>query len=106
MTRRVLWYGMTDRFRWAWHTNRRPRSVIGLLRMWWHDFVIHPLFEGTEVCEDCGRSDYPLWHADEALWNAAMGCKGGLLCPTCFSERMDKLGTVIEFEARVLRQRR
>lgn len=86
------------RFRYSLSAPRRPRSLVGLLRMWWHDFVIHPLFEGTELCEDCGRR-YPLWSAADHLWTKCMGDFGGLLCPSCFSDRMENKGIIVQFLA-------
>lgn len=95
--------GALGRFRYSLGVPRRPHSLAGLLRMWWHDFVVHPLFTGTEICEDCGRG-YVLWRADDELWREAMGCARGLLCPTCFERRLDKKGVIVIFTASVFRR--
>ena len=96
---------MWSRFRNSLQGPRHPKTVAGYLRMLWYDFVIHPLFEGTEICEDCGRL-YVLWYAPEDLWELAMGCPAGLLCPACFSERCEEKGVVVEFKATVFLDKR
>jgi hypothetical protein len=71
--------------------------------MMWNDFVIHPLFGGTEVCEDCGRG-YVLWQADEELWRDVMVDGSGLLCPACFERRSEEKGIIVKFWAKVFRR--
>lgn len=90
--------GALGRFAWAARNRRQPTSLAGLLRLWWHDFVIHPLFEGGERCQDCGH-DYPLWHAEGNLWERIRGTTGGLLCPTCFDRQAHEAGVVVEYRA-------
>ena len=96
----VRWDGMYGRLRYCLRIKRRPRTVAGYLRLLWEDFVIHLLFEGGEVCQDCGRR-YPLWHADydENLWERVIGHGGGLLCPSCFARRAAEAGISVEFVA-------
>lgn len=74
------------RLRYSMRVKRHPRSLSGLLRLWWHDFVIHPLFEGGERCQDCGR-DYVLWRAPDDLYEVVIGSNRGLFCPACFDRR-------------------
>src|SRR5579872_7127106 len=85
--------GVYGRLRYALRMKRRPRSLAGLARLLWEDFAVHVLFEGGEVCQDCGRR-YPLWHADydENLWERVIGHGGGLLCPGCFDRRAREAG--------------
>jgi hypothetical protein len=90
--------GAIGRLQWAARMKRRPRSVVGYCRLLWHDFVIHPLFVGHEVCQDCGRG-YPLWHAEGDLWDRVHGSPGGLLCPHCFDRQAQEAGFSIEFRA-------
>lgn len=75
-----------SRLRYSLSIRRQPRSLAGLLRLWWHDFVVHPLFEGGERCQDCGRA-YEIWRAQDALYCAVIGSRGGLFCPRCFARR-------------------
>jgi len=86
------------RFNHSLREPRHPRTIFGLLRMWWSDFVIHPLFEGTEICEDCGRG-YPLWATSTKTWQELMDGNAGLLCPTCFCDRMEKRGVIVQLLA-------
>jgi hypothetical protein len=90
---------MYRRLRYCLRIKRRPRSVAGYLRLLWED-AIHVLFEGGEVCQDCGRR-YPLWHADRdtRLWERVIGHGGGLLCPSCFDRRATEAGVSVEFIA-------
>jgi len=80
--------------------------------MWWHDFVLHPLGHGTEVCEDCGDWQFPCWRSPDDLWALARGrvetggLLGGLLCPRCYAERLERVGVVVLFDARILVDRR
>jgi len=71
---------------------------MGYLRLLWQDFVVHLLFEGGEVCEDCGRG-YPLWRALDDLWWSVMDGPGGLLCPGCFDRRADECGIQVHLWA-------
>ena len=95
--------GVISRLRYSLHAPRHPRSVVGYARMLWNDFVIHPLFGGTEICEDCGRG-YVLWQADEALWREVMGEGAGLWCPDCFERRCEEKGIIIKFLAVLFRR--
>lgn len=95
--------GAAGRFRWALRQHRRPRGLAGLLRLWWADFVIHPLFEGRERCQDCGRG-YVQWHAPPDLYEEVHGSLYGLLCPACFARQGQDRGIAVEFEARVFRR--
>lgn len=96
--------GVYARLRYCLRVKRRPRSLVGLVRLLWEDFVIHVLFEGGEVCQDCGRR-YPLWHADydanlwERVRERVIGHGGGLLCPSCFDRRATEAGISVEFVA-------
>lgn len=77
------------RLRWAAETARHaePKSFAARLRLLWHDFVIHGLFDrGGERCQDCGR-DYDWWHADDKQWERVQGGPWGLLCRPCFNGR-------------------
>ncbi len=98
--RRGVKRGMYGRLRYALAIRRHPRSLVGLVRLLWEDFVVHVLFEGGEVCQDCGRR-YPLWHADwdANLWERVIGHGGGLLCPSCFDRRAAEAGVSVEFIA-------
>jgi hypothetical protein len=68
-------------------------------RLFWHDFVIHVLFEGGERCQDCGR-DYVLWEAPTSLYVEVHGSPWGLLCPGCFDRQAREKGIAVEFVAR------
>jgi hypothetical protein len=96
--------GSAERLRWALRQHRRPRTLAGLARLCWHDFVIHVLFEGGERCQDCGRS-YAPWLASDSLYREVYGSLRGLLCPLCFSRRAEAKGLPVRFEARVTDQR-
>jgi hypothetical protein len=87
---RIFSPGMTGRLRWALRMRRRPASAAGLLRLWWADFVLHPLFGIGERCQDCGR-DYVLWDADDELYREVHGSERGTLCPGCFDGQGQKL---------------
>jgi hypothetical protein len=90
---------MAERLRWVLGMKRRPRSLAAWVRLAWHDFVVHGLFDnGCERCQDCGR-DYPLWHAEGDLWERVHGTYGGLLCPSCFDRQAAAKGISIEFKA-------
>jgi hypothetical protein len=78
------------RLRWSSSRRRHPRKRWGRLRLWWADFVLHPLFEIGERCQDCGRT-YDWHHVPDARWLAVMGSPRGLLCPRCFAEREDEV---------------
>lgn len=87
------------RLAWACRMRRRPRTVVGYLRLLRHDFVTHGLFgPGGERCQDCG-CDYPLWWAEGDLWESVFGTDGGLSCPGCFDRRATKAGITVEFRA-------
>ena len=95
--------GVRGRLGWAIRLRRHPRyvpgrSVVGRTRLLWHDFIFHPLFEGGERCQDCGR-DYVLWHAPTDLYERVHGSTAGLLCPKCFSRQADEAGIPVEFIA-------
>jgi hypothetical protein len=92
--------GMAGRLRYAAEMRRKPISLAGHLRMYWQDFVIHVLFEGGEICQDCGRG-YVLWWAPDDLYREVHGSSGGLLCPACFSRKAETHGLVLEFVPRV-----
>lgn len=55
-------------------------------------------------CQDCGRM-YSPWFTDHALWNRVMGGPdatddpGGMLCMTCFTDRVDD-GNVVWYLSR------
>ena len=68
--------------------------------MYRHDFG-HVLFEGTEICQDCGRH-FVLWWAQGDLWRQVYGSDSGILCPACFSRKARAAGIVVLFEARPL----
>jgi len=105
------WDGFLGRMRYSWRVPRRPRSIMGYVRLWWQDFIIHPFFEGTECCQDCGRL-YPVWSAPDDLWALGMGFARpgahlpGTVCPSCFDERCRDRGVIVEFTASVFRDRR
>lgn len=52
------------------------------------------------LCMLCGR-DYPIWSADNDLWNAVMREDGTdeypFVCPTCFTVRAVFLGVTTAF---------
>jgi len=91
--------GALGRLRWAIRTGRKPTSPAGLLRLWWADFVLHPLFEIGEHCQDCGRK-FPLWRAPDDLYAEAHGSLHGILCPACFGRQAKAKGITVMFEAR------
>jgi hypothetical protein len=91
--------GACARLRWAIQTGRRPVSCGALLRLWWADFVLHPLFEAEERCQDCGRR-YPAWGASCDLYAEVCGSLRGTLCPGCFDRRAGVLGIAVRFQAR------
>ena len=93
--------GALGRLRWTMRSRRRPKSLAGLLRLWWHDFAVHVLFEGGERCQDCGRR-YVLWGAPDDLYAEVHGSPHGLLCPLCFERQAAARGIVVRFEARRL----
>lgn len=95
--------GAAARLRRSLRQRRRPRSLAALVRLWWHDLVIHVLFEGRECCQDCGRG-YVQWHAPPYLYGEVHGSLYGLLCPACFARQARACGIAVEFEARVFRR--
>src|SRR5271154_402062 len=90
--------GALGRLRWAIRTGRKPTSFAGLLRLWWADFILHPLFECGERCQDCGRP-FVLWRAPDALYEHVYGSLRGILCPACFSRRARAKGIAVRFIA-------
>lgn len=108
----MIWFrkhadlGPLRRLRWSLTVRRHPKTLAGWLRLWWHDFVIHPIFEGGERCQDCGCKYVLWWSDDEDLWRKGNdGNLGGLLCPMCFAKRLDKRGVVVRFYPQVVRTR-
>jgi hypothetical protein len=97
--------GVRGRLGWAARTHRHahPRSIAARMRLLWHDFVIHGLFEGSERCQDCGR-DYVLWEAPNDLYREVHGSPHGLLCPDCFARQAREKGIVILFAATVFKR--
>jgi hypothetical protein len=90
--------------RWSWAAKAvrygKPRSFAARCRLLWHDFITHGLLNrGEERCEDCGRG-YVLWLAPDDLWLKAKGGTGGVLCPACFAERLERDGFRVMFEAK------
>jgi hypothetical protein len=96
--------GVVGRLRWSLRTGRKPTSPFCLPRMWWADFVLHPLFEIGERCQDCGRA-FPLWRAPDDLYSDVYGSPHGILCPGCFSRRATAKGMVVSFDARLFKAR-
>lgn len=98
--------GVKGRLGWALRTHRHahPRSVRARVRLLWHDFVIHGLFEGGERCQDCGR-DYVLWNAETDLYVRVHGNPGGLLCPSCFDRQAREKGLTLDWRPVVLCER-
>jgi hypothetical protein len=90
--------GALGRLRWAIRSGRKPTSFAGRLRLWWADFILHPLVECGEHCQDCGRS-YVSWHAPDDLYTEVHGSLFGTLCPACFARQGDGRGVRICFEA-------
>jgi hypothetical protein len=86
------------RLRWALQTGRSPVSFGALLRLWWADFVLHPLFEDEERCQDCGHR-YPARGAPCDLYAEVYGSLRGTVCPGCFDRRAGVLGIAVRFEA-------
>ena len=99
----VIKPGAMGRLKWALRLRRKPVSLAGRLRMWWHDFVLHPLFGGTEICQDCGRP-YVSWRAPDDLYQEVHGSASGTLCPACFDQQAHAKGIVIGFRAVVIRR--
>ena len=95
--------GALGRLRWAIQTGRKPTSLLGLLRLWWADFILHPLFEIGERCQDCGRK-FPLWSAPDDLYAEVCRSLRGILCPACFSRRATAKGIIVRFDARAMRR--
>jgi hypothetical protein len=96
--------GALERLRWAIRTGRKPTSLAGLLRLWWADFALHPLFEVGERCQDCGRR-FPLWRAPDDLYAEVYRSLGGVLCPACFALKAEAKAIVVMFDARCMRRR-
>jgi len=94
----VIKPGALERLRYSLGKGRRPVSLAGLLRLWWADFVIHPLSGCGEHCQDCGRR-YVLWRAPDDLYAEVHGSGSGLLCPACFSRQADAKGVTVCFAA-------
>lgn len=97
--------GVLGRLKWAvrQHRHGRPaRSTAGRIRLLWHDFVTHVLFEGGERCQDCGR-DHVLWHAENDLYRHVHGSSSGLLCPGCFDRQAREKGLVLDWRPVILR---
>lgn len=90
---------MLARLRWSIRTGRKQASAGALLRLWWADFVVHPLFEIGERCQDCGRG-FPAWEAADDLYAEVYGTLRGILCPGCFDGRAAARGVRVRFEAR------
>lgn len=90
--------GIVGRLRWSVRTGRNPASFAALLRLWWADFVLHPLFGIGERCQDCGRG-FVLWRAPDELYTVVYGSLRGILCPACFSRRGAAKGITVAFEA-------
>jgi hypothetical protein len=97
--------GVLGRLRYSLRMGRKPVSLAGLFRLWWADFVIHPLFELGERCQDCGRSFVLWWAPDDDLYVEVHGSPYGILCPACFDRQAEAKGITVRFEARVARRR-
>lgn len=95
--------GAIGRLRYALRLRRKPVNLAARLRMYWNDFVIHVLFEGGEICQDCGRG-YVLWRAPDELYREVHGSAYGLLCPACFDCHAETKGIVVGFRAMVMRR--
>lgn len=60
-----------------------------------------------EFCDDCGIKQPLVWRADNALWAEIIGKPwdggregpGGVLCPTCFDRRAERLGILLNWTA-------
>jgi len=76
---------------------RRFKSRAAMLRglYWW----IIRLWE-TELCQHCGRPVRIVYHAPDAIWEAATGkarhpsgeAASGILCPACLSDLAKEAG--------------
>lgn len=56
-----------------------------------------------EFCKDCGVEQPLVWTADDALWNQVWGNAGGVLCPSCFTARCQRLDLFIRWIPQVER---
>ncbi len=43
-----------------------------------------------DFCQECGRPNI-VWFAPNELWNKIVGSSDGILCPTCFAKRAEKI---------------
>ena len=48
-----------------------------------------------EFCEDCGRKQSLVWHANDELWLKLMKKRNGVVCPECFNKRASNNGMVV-----------
>ena len=59
----------------------------------------------SEVCEDCGVKNYPIWFCSNVFWNSVMSDekrgneeRGKLICIHCFTLRAEKKYKVIAWQ--------
>lgn len=86
---------------YEWRTRRAWASWrAGLRGLWW--WLIRRY--AFELCQDCGR---PVgraiagtwWRAPDELWLRVVGTQGGTLCPQHFTDRAERQGIRIHWEA-------
>lgn len=54
-----------------------------------------------EYCDDCGRKQPLVWHAQDEVWLEVTGDVGGVLCPECFDKRAHDLGIMLYWRPEV-----
>lgn len=55
----------------------------------------------VEFCKDCGVEQPVVWTAPDGLWVEIWGNAGGILCPTCFDRRAERLGYFLRWVPQV-----
>lgn len=63
-------------------------------RGFWHHVVRGYRYE---ICGGCGRPIEQAWVADDALWLRVMPTPGGLLCVSCFDDRVERSGRFVRW---------
>ena len=51
----------------------------------------------VEFCKDCGVKQPLVWTAADALWVEVWGNEGGVLCPSCFTDRCERASIFVRW---------
>lgn len=57
-----------------------------------------PVGDVERVCQECGGKN-PTWYADNDLFNKVNGSPNGIICPSCFEQKANKMGIEVIFKS-------